>query len=227
MLSFINQLLHKGVQSISPCLLCGIDRQQQHSLCSDCWEQLPWYKQHIERHEHSILCAHHYDFPIDRIIQTYKYEQQLQYQNLLAHSLLSVRIPKVQAIVPMPISTERLKERGYNQMLILANIIAKELKLPVWQPVIRAAQHSQKGLSRLERLENIEDQFQIIQTEKRKFKKVLIIDDVVTTGSSIHALSQALEKLDCQQIYTACIAAGGIKKRSQLEESATNFKEYT
>lgn len=225
MLSFINQLLHKGVQSISACLLCGIDHQQQHSLCSDCWEQLPWYKQYIERHEHNIHCAHHYDFPIDRIIQTYKYEQQLQYQNLLAHSLLSVRIPKVQAIVPMPISTERLKERGYNQMLIIANIMAKELKLPVWQPVIRAAQHSQKGLCRLERLENIEDQFQIIKAEKRKYKKVLIIDDVVTTGSSIHALSQALEKLGCQQIYTACVAAGGIKQRSQLGESETNFKE--
>lgn len=226
MLSFINQLLlHKSVQSISPCLLCGIDRQYQHSLCTDCWEQLPWYKQHIERHEHSILCAHHYDFPIDRIIQTYKYEQQLQYQNLLAHSLLNLRMSKVQAIVPMPISIERLKERGYNQMLIIANIIAKELKIPVWQPVIRAAQHSQKGLSRIERLENIEDQFQIITTEKRKYKKVLIINDVVTTGSSIHALSQALEKLGCQQIYTACIAAGGIKQSSQLEESEIDAQE--
>lgn len=225
MLQFINQLLHKGVQSISPCLLCGIDRQQQHSLCNDCWEQLPWYKQHIERHEHSILCAHHYDFPIDRIIQTYKYEQQLQYQNLLAHGLLNLRISKVQAIVPMPISTERLIERGYNQMLIIANIIARELKIPVWQPAIRAAQHSQKGLSRIERLENIEEQFQIIPAEKRKYKKVLIIDDVVTTGSSIQALSQALEKLGCQQIYSACIAAGGIKQSSQLEESEIDAQE--
>lgn len=225
MLPFINQLLHKSVQSISPCLLCGIDRQQQHSLCDDCWEQLPWYKQHIIRHEHSILCAHHYDFPINRIIQTYKYEQQLQYQNLLAHSLLNLRTPKVHAIVPMPISTERLIERGYNQMLIIANIMAKELKIPVWQPVIRAAQHSQKGLSRIERLENIEDQFQIITTEKIKYKKVLIIDDVVTTGSSIHTLSQALEKLSCQQIYTACIAAGGIKQSSQLEESQIDAQE--
>ena len=225
MLSFINQLLHKSVQSISPCLLCGIDRQQQHSLCNDCWEQLPWYKQHIERHEHSILCAHHYNFPIDRIIQTYKYEQQLQYQNLLAHSLLNLRTPRVHAIVPMPISTERLIERGYNQMLIIAKIMARELKIPVWQPVIRDAQHSQKGLSRIERLENIENQFQIITTEKRKYKKVLIIDDVVTTGSSIHALSQVLEKLGCQQIYSACIAAGGIKQSSQLEESKIDAQE--
>ncbi len=214
MLSFINQLLHKGVQNISPCLLCGIDHQQQHSLCTDCWEQLPWYKQYIIRHEQHILCAHHYDFPINRIIQTYKYEQQLQYQNLLAHSLLNLRTPKVQAIVPMPISTERLKERGYNQMLIIAKIMARELKVPVWQPIIRDAQHSQKGLSRIERLENIENQFQTVKTEKRKYKKVLLIDDVVTTGSSIHAMNKALHDLSCQQIYNVCIAAGGIKNIS-------------
>ena len=207
MLQLFNQLLHKGIQSISPCLLCGIDRQQYHSLCSDCWEQLPWLKQHIERHEQNILCAHHYQFPVDRVILTYKYEQQLQYQNLLAQSLLDLRLPKVQAIVPMPISTQRLADRGYNQMLIIAKIMAKQLNIPVWQPVIRAAQHSQKGLSRIERLENIENQFQIIATEKRKYKKVLIIDDVVTTGSSIHALNQALTELGCQQIFSACIAA--------------------
>lgn len=207
MLQFINQLLHKSVQSISPCLLCGTDKQQQHSLCTDCWNHLPWYKQHIERHEQNILCAHRYRFPIDRVIQTYKYEQQLQYQTLLSNSLLNLRLPKVQAIVPMPISTERLKERGYNQMLIIAKIMAIELKIPVWQPVIRAAQHSQKGLSRIERLENIEQQFQIIKTERRKYKKVLIIDDVVTTGSSIHALKLALENLGCQHVHTACIAA--------------------
>ena len=207
MLQLFNQLLHKGIQNISPCLLCGIDRQQYHSLCSDCWEQLPWLKQHIERHEQNILCAHHYQFPVDRVILTYKYEQQLQYQNLLAQSLLDLRLPKVQAIVPMPISTQRLADRGYNQMLIIAKIMAKQLNIPVWQPVIRAAQHSQKGLSRIERLENIENQFQIIATEKRKYKKVLIIDDVVTTGSSIHALNQALTELGCQQIFSVCIAA--------------------
>ena len=207
MLQLINQLLHKGVQSISPCLLCGIDRQEYHSLCNDCWEQLPWFKEHITRHEQQIYCAHHYQFPIDRVILTYKYEQQLQYQNLLAQSLLDLRLPKVQAIVPMPISTQRLADRGYNQMLIIAKIMAKELKIPVWQPVIREVQHSQKGLSRIERMENIKDQFQIIATEKRKYKKVLIIDDVVTTGSSIHALTQALIELGCQQISSACIAA--------------------
>ncbi|WP_180073424.1 MULTISPECIES: ComF family protein [unclassified Acinetobacter] len=207
MLQSIQHFIQKGIQSVSPCLLCGIDRQQHHSLCTDCWAQLPWFKQAVDRHEHSISCAFYYDFPIDRIIQSYKYEQHLHYQNLLAQSLLSLRLARVQAIVPMPISVERLKDRGYNQMLLVAQMMAMQLGIPVWQPVIHQAQHAQKGLSRLERLENIEQQFIIDPTEKRRFRKVLIIDDVVTTGSSIHALSTLLHRLHCTQVYAACIAA--------------------
>ena len=189
------------------CPLCGIDRQQAHGICQDCWTELPWLKDTIVRHEHPILIALNYDFPIDRIIQRYKYEQQLQYQHFLAATLLNLKLPKIQAIVPMPISKQRLAERGYNQMLMIAKRLSQALNIPVWQPVERLAQHAQKGLSRVERLENIEHQFQIISTERRKYKNVLIIDDVVTTGSSLHALSQALERLGCTRIHMACIAA--------------------
>lgn len=204
---FITHLLHASIQRIMPCQLCGLDLQQSHSLCEDCWQQLPWLKQKIQRHEREISVALQYVFPINRLIQKYKYEQQLHYQILWVSTLEQLRYKKFQAIVPMPISDERLAERGYNQMLIIAKILAKHLNAEVWQPVIRSAQHAQKGLSRVERFENIEQQFQPIRSEKRKFKKVLIIDDVVTTGSSVHALAMALEKLGCLHIQIACIAA--------------------
>ncbi|WP_171458815.1 phosphoribosyltransferase family protein [Acinetobacter sp. ANC 4862] len=188
----------------------GIDRQQHHSLCEDCWQQLPWSKSTVQRQEMDIQVACHYDYPIDRIIQKFKYEQQLHFQNLLASTLLELRPPKIQAIVPMPISNERLVERGYNQSLVLAKIMAKALNIPVWQPVTRLQQHSQKGLNRLERIENIEQQFQINTTSKLRYRRVLILDDVVTTGSSIYALKQKLEELDCQKIYAACVASAEI-----------------
>ncbi len=210
MLQFINQLLYQGVQSISPCLLCGIDRQQHHSLCTDCWQQLPWLKQSIQRQEMQIQVACHYDYPMDRIIQKFKYEQQLHFQQLLAGTLIQLRLPKIQAIVPMPISNQRLAERGYNQSLLVANILAKQLNIPVWQPVARLAQHSQKGLSRIERLDQIDQQFRIAATSKVRYRKVLMLDDVVTTGSSLHALKTKLDELGCQQIYAACIASAEI-----------------
>lgn len=210
MLQFINPLLHKALQRISPCQLCNTEQQQIHSVCADCWQQLPWLKSTVQRQEIEIHSACHYDYPIDRIIQKFKYEQQLHFQQLLAGALMQLRLPKIQAIVPMPISKQRLAERGYNQSLVLGKILAKQLNLPIWQPITRLQQHSQKGLTRLERIENIQQQFQINTTSKLCYRRVLILDDVVTTGSSIFALKQKLEQLGCQKVYAACIASAVI-----------------
>jgi ComF family protein len=157
-----------------------------------------------------ILVACHYIYPMDRLIQKFKYEQQLQYQRLLAETLMQLRLPKIQAIVPMPISNLRLAERGYNQSLIIAKILAQQLNIPVWQPISRTAQHAQKGLTRLERIENIEQQFEICTRSKLRYRRVLMLDDVVTTGSSLHALKQKLEELGCQNIYAACLASAKV-----------------
>ena len=210
MLQFINPLLHKALQRISPCQLCNTEQQKIHSVCADCWQQLPWLKSTVQRQEIEIHSACHYDYPIDRIIQKFKYEQQLHFQQLLAGAFMQLRLPKIQAIVPMPISKQRLTERGYNQSLVLGKILAKQLNLPIWQPITRLQQHSQKGLTRLERIENIQQQFQINTTSKLCYRRVLILDDVVTTGSSIFALKQKLEQLGCQKVYAACIASAVI-----------------
>lgn len=209
MLMFKQFLQHslKYIQQLQPCQLCGIAQQHTSSICQDCWQHIPWLKNNIQRQEIEIQVACHYDYPINRIIQKFKYEQQLHFQHLLAGLFNELRLPKIHAIVPMPISNKRLAERGYNQSLVLAKILAKQHNIPIWQPIIRQDQHSQKGLTRLERLENIEQQFQIYNPSKIRYRRVLILDDVVTTGSSIHALKQKLEQLGCQKIYAACIAS--------------------
>lgn len=199
------QWLHKA----QPCQLCGIVRADLHSVCLDCWQQLPLHPQTIEKQGLSIDVAGAYQYPLDRIIQQFKYEQQLHWQPLLSGILQQIHLPKVQAIVPMPISTQRLIERGYNQSMILAQDLAKQLNVPIWQPVIRLHQHSQKGLSRLERLDQIQQQFKIDPQQRshaKRYRRVLILDDVVTTGSSIQALTLQLEALGCRQISAACLA---------------------
>ncbi|WP_312050373.1 ComF family protein [Acinetobacter courvalinii] len=205
------KLLGRSAQQLfdyfTPCSLCDIGMKRQFGVCQSCWQQLPWLKQTIERNQQQIMVACHYQYPIDRIIQQFKYEQKLHHQRLLNGLLLQSRLPKVHAIVPMPISTDRLAERGFNQSLLLAQALSEHLNIPVWQPVQRLAQHSQKGLSRLERLENIEQQFVAAAPNQIRYRKVLIVDDVVTTGSSITALSQVLQQLGCQQVYSLCLAA--------------------
>ena len=75
--------------------------------------------------------------------------------------------------------------------------------------MIRLHQHSQKGLSRLERLDQIHQQFKIDPQQRqyaKRYRRVLILDDVVSTGSSIQALTLQLEQLGCHKVSTACIA---------------------
>jgi ComF family protein len=191
----------------SPCILCGLTRAEQHSVCLDCWQNFAFYHAPIERHDQIIHAACHYQYPLNRIIQQFKYEQQLQYQGLLTGLVLQINLAKAQAIVPMPISEARLIERGYNQSLLLAQSLAKVLHIPIWQPILRLHQHSQKGLDRLERLANIQQQFKADPIQTKRYQRILVIDDVVTTGASIYALSQALEGLGVLHIQAACIAA--------------------
>lgn len=210
----------------TPCSLCDIGMKRQFGVCQSCWQQLPWLKQSIERNQQQVLVACHYHYPIDRIIKQFKYEQKLHHQRLLNGLLLQLKLPKVHAIVPMPISIDRLTERGFNQALLLSKALSKSLNVPVWQPVQRLAQHSQKGLSRLERLEDIEQQFIAAPPNQIRYRKVLIIDDVLTTGSSISALSKVLTQLGCQQIYSACVAAAQNPAINSLDFADTMESQF-
>ena len=75
------------IQLFSPCSLCELDTREKYSLCKDCWEQLPWLKQTIQRNNQSVLVACNYAYPVNRIIQQFKYEQKLHYQILLGEIL--------------------------------------------------------------------------------------------------------------------------------------------
>ncbi len=210
----------------TPCSLCDIGMKRQFGVCHSCWQQLPWLKQSIERNQQQVLVACHYQYPIDRLIQQFKYEQKLHHQRILEGLLLQLRLPKVHAIVPMPVSIDRLTERGFNQALLLAKTLSAHLNVPVWQPVQRLAQHSQKGLSRLERMEDIEQQFVAAPPNSICYRKVLILDDVLTTGSSIRALSKVLTQLGCQQIYSACIAAAQVQQTNSFDFADTTESQF-
>jgi ComF family protein len=195
-----------NLTSFKLCQLCDLSPSVKASLCLDCWRSLPWLKKEVLRQEMHIWAACHYDYPLDRMIQQFKYQQQLHYQIVLSGILAEVKYVGIQAIVPMPISLTKLAERGFNQSVLVAKSLSQKLKIPIWQPILRHSEHSQKGLTRQERLININRQFYPDPNNNTRFKQVLIVDDVVTTGSSIRALSEQLQQLHCQQIRAACLA---------------------
>ncbi|MDO4223984.1 MAG: ComF family protein [Acinetobacter sp.] len=208
-LAKIEPFWRRWLQQSLPCMLCQSDTSQYAGLCRHCWQHLPWALTQIQRQNLTIHIACYYRYPLDGMMLQYKYHQQLGYASLFAQLILQLPLPKVDAIVAMPISDARLAERGFNQSLVVVQRLAKVLKCPVWQPIERIHAHHQKGLSRSERLADIDQQFRIIKQQKRwakRYRRVLVIDDVVTTGASLWALSQALQKMGCSHIEYACIA---------------------
>lgn len=191
-----------------PCLLCQLEsRMQEKPICAACDGELPWLSETFQRHDCTITAACHYQWPVDRLIHLYKYQQRLDLLPILSHMLIKQPKPKVHAIVPIPLSLERLKDRGYNQSLLLAKHLSKYWDIPVWQPLARLDRPAQQTLSAHERLQNVEGVFYPQQSHNPITpRRVLIIDDVVTTGSTLFHFAKALHHLgvkDCQHLVLA------------------------
>lgn len=193
------------------CTLCDHYTQLLHAhTCKDCWEHLAIHPQTLIRQEIEVQIAGNYQYPLNKLIQNFKYKNALHHLPIFEDILKTLQLPKVQALVPMPISQQRLKERGYNQAILLTQILAKHHRLPIWQPVTRKNEQHQKELSRAERLIHIDQQFNLSQAySKVCYRSILIVDDVITTGASISGLSKQLKRLGCKKIYALALA--GVK----------------
>ncbi len=108
-------------------------------------------------------------------------------------------------IVPVPISKQRLLERGYNQTEILAEYISRAIGVPMNKSLIRtkhtAAQSTLLGLSRVE---NVKGAFETVQSFKRK--SILLFDDIITTGSTINECARVLKAAGADRIVAVCSA---------------------
>lgn len=113
----------------------------------------------------------------------------------------------VDIVIPVPLGKKRLKERGYNQVGLVAGPLAYALGW-LYQPrALRKVREtrSQVGLSISQRSKNVQDAYQA-DAEVVKDKIVLIMDDVATTGSTISACTAALRAAGAQDVYVLTIA---------------------
>ncbi|MFN8717223.1 MAG: ComF family protein [Gemmatimonas sp.] len=100
------------------------------------------------------------------------------------------------AVVPLPLSPERLRERGYNQAECLARALAPAWRVPVWGDALRRIRttHSQVRLTPSERAGNVSRAFAVPESRRAQLRgqHVVLVDDVVTTAATLNAAAQAL-----------------------------------
>ncbi|MGC4021985.1 MAG: phosphoribosyltransferase family protein [Cyclobacteriaceae bacterium] len=111
-------------------------------------------------------------------------------------------------IIPVPLHPSRQRNRGYNQSAKFAEGLSEALKVPVNQKACRRLTNTktQTKKTREERWENVEKVFQIINPDQLKNKKVLLVDDIITTGATFEACGHILLKAECKELSMACIA---------------------
>ncbi len=111
-------------------------------------------------------------------------------------------------IVPVPLHPARLRNRGYNQSAKFAEGLSESLGIPFRDGISIRLQNSktQTKKTKTERWENVKQVFDIKNTEAVKGKRILLVDDVITTGATLEACGQQLLMAGCSELSIACIA---------------------
>ncbi|MFZ2844450.1 ComF family protein [Psychrobacter sp.] len=170
-------------------------------LCSSCHNSITWLPEPFEVDiavgtTLTIQAATYYDYPMRQAIKAFKHHEDMTKLPLLLHAIRQLPRPHGchydnSMIVAMPTTNQRLIKRGFDPVSILAAQLSKHWHIPLWQGVKRIDDTvSQQGLTRAERLSNLNNAFAAI--EKPPVKRLLLFDDVATTGASLQALGRAL-----------------------------------
>ena len=116
-------------------------------------------------------------------------------------------------ILPVPIHPKRMKKRGYNQASLFAIALGNQLQIPVYDSALIRTINTlpQKNLSPEKRLENLRKAFSLhpeLKQVKLPFRKVLLVDDIYTTGSTMEAITGILRQAGVSEIYVFSICIG-------------------
>jgi len=222
----------KQILPAQPCVLCG-SMSHDGLWCNSCDAALPYLNAphcpvcalptpagevcgHCLTHPPlfgSTTAIFGYAFPLDKLIQGMKYGDQLALAHAFAKKMLQ-RIDKSNFpdyVIAMPLHPAKLRERGFNQSLLLATTVARELKLKLLPNACQRVRDTppQSALPWKERKKNVRNAFSC--DRDLAGKRVALVDDVLTTGASLNALAEAVSKKGAIEI-SAWVVARTIRK---------------
>lgn len=210
------------------CPACGESLMAgEHVICTDCRFNLPLTNFHLQ--PDNIVARQFWGkVNLEAAYGLYYFTKGGKIQNLMHHfkyrgmqqigillgNIAGGQLAKndifktVDIIIPVPLHKKRLRQRGYNQSTCFANGLSEKLNAPVDETnlVRTKATETQTHKSRFSRFENMQEVFAVIEPEKLKNKHVLLVDDVVTTGSTLEACAVQLLKIEGLRLSIATIA---------------------
>ncbi len=207
------------------CVSCG---RWGHRLCPECRARIAWLgpplcarcgsplgtlraASHTCVHEpglKAVRSAALFDGPMRDALHALKYRRDLGLAEVLAGFLLHVWQPlgwRVEVIVPIPLGAQRARERGYNQAALIADAFGERIAVPVCEKWLMRSREtaSQVGLSLVERHSNVAGAFSAQEVNRRR---ILLLDDVCTTGATLEAGAHALREAGAQAVFALTVA---------------------
>ncbi len=192
------------------CMKCGKPVSEDVEYCSDCRK---W-----ERCFHSGRAVFLYDEKMREAMGRFKYQGRCEYASFYGEQIVKclgeqIRRWNVQALIPVPLHDARRRRRGYNQAELLAVEVGKRLNIPVLSDYVTREKKTapQKELDFKERNRNLAKAFQVSKEQRRLYphlKRVIIIDDIYTTGSTVHNCTKCLLDAGISLVYFVSVCIG-------------------
>jgi ComF family protein len=197
---------------VATCGICGegmasIARPDEIQTCDACRETRPQFEK---------ACAYgSYDGELRDLIHLLKYEQVTPAANLLgkilAAAIVKLEVSQPVLIIPVPLHSSKRRQRRFNQAEIIARAALKRMATPGMELatnvlVRQRATVSQIGLTRPQRAENIRGAFRVQHPEKVAGRSILLVDDVLTTGTTASECARVLRRAGAEKVWVATVA---------------------
>ena len=212
------KLYHALLQLLFPdkCILCGkVLHKEEQDLCRKCRTSVPEYPESKETLQFldSFTAVWYYEGNVRRSLLRYKFYNARSlsrgYGHLLAEKVRREYPVGFDCITWVPVSARRKRERGYDQVELLAKVVGKELaRDPV--PLLKKVRHNRphSGISGVkERRANALDAYREINPEAIAGKRILLLDDIITTGATAGECAKVLRKHGAIEVHCAAVAA--------------------
>jgi len=150
---------------------------------------------------------------VRQIVHEFKYARQLHLRYLIARWLQAaldderLRGHRFDVIVPVPLHPTRQRERGFNQAGVLGELLSAQTSIPA-KPVLERIRYTttQTALDRAERMENLHNAFRLRKNADVRGLRVLLVDDVLTTGSTLNECARILKRAGAFSVHAATAA---------------------
>lgn len=218
------------------CPICDVILLPAKSLCEECAGKITLVREPVckkcgkplsdERREFCPDCskkAHcfsqgkavfSYEGEIRGSMYRFKYSNKREYAAFyaeMAGELYSrwVKEKKIEVIVPVPMYFRKKWKRGYNQAEVFAKQLGRKLGIAVDRKLVRRIRNTvpQKELNDVQRKSNLKNAFQLVPGVV-KYKQILLVDDIYTTGSTIDEIARVLLDAGAERVYFLCISIG-------------------